>query len=104
MPATFTLRPTLETNGSTLLIIGKRDQLLAPATQKLLPKEVTPPIWSDMVKRNDPGDSGTVAETYTGSNPKRVVAGVVPAKHSRHNAASHPVAIAHIVQRTGLKG
>ncbi len=106
MPATVTIHSTPEalSTSDTLLLIGRRDRLLADDVRALVPASVGDRTWRQMVKRTDPGDVGRVAATFTGSSPVRVVAGVLPEPCSRHNTPARSLAIPGLVAGAGLKG
>ena len=69
---------------------------------------VTPHVgeraWRAMLRRSDPGDTGRLATSWTGSTPARVSAGVLPEVCSRHNSPARAWAIPALVQSGGQKG
>jgi probable aminopeptidase NPEPL1 len=91
-------------NADTLLLIGRAAQLLSDRALALVPSSVPEAVFRDMVKRADPGDFGRVSVTHTGSQPRRVAAGVLPEHASRHNTPSRALCIPGIIQGSGLKG
>ena len=86
MPArlSFHADPSAIVEARTLLVIGRRRQLLSSTVRDHLPPRIDE-AWEDMVGRSDPGDDGRASGSWTGDTPARVVAGVLPEKCSRHN-------------------
>ncbi len=106
MPATLTLHadPNDLMSGSTLLVIGRKSQLLSAQTRAFLPEILPDRVWKQMIDRNDPGDSGRAVVTHVDGAPSRIVAGILPEVCSRHNAPSRAWAIPGIIGSAGLKG
>ncbi len=94
MPATLTVleRPADLGELDTLLIVGRRERLLAADVRALLPEGFSAAAWEAMVG-GDARDSARTAETFTGGSPRRVAVGVLPESCSRHCPPSRALAI-----------
>ena len=106
MPATLTLHPdpnTLLSNG-TLLVIGRKSCLLSETVRALLNDRVPEIVWTKMVERTDPGDTGRAVSTHVDGKPHKIVAGVLPEVCSRHNTPSRAWAIPGLIAAAGLRG
>jgi probable aminopeptidase NPEPL1 len=102
MPTSFQVLPdaSAAADVDTLVIVGRQSRLLSPEVRALV-TSLPPGAWDDMVKRGDPGDNGRTASSYTGGQPRKIVAGVLPDACSRHNAPSRAWAIPGLVKAAG---
>jgi probable aminopeptidase NPEPL1 len=83
----------------TLVVVGRAQRLIEVDIRRLLPSAIADgPIWDDMVRRGDPGDSGRTATTHTGGSPRRVAAVILPNTLSRHNATSACLPVTGLVR------
>ncbi|MCA9537662.1 MAG: leucyl aminopeptidase family protein, partial [Myxococcales bacterium] len=81
-----------------LLIVGRRDRLLADDVLDLLP-EAARALWDGLIDEASPGDAGAAVSTrLAGEGPKRLIAAVLPEACSRHNSPARPHAIADLVR------
>lgn len=84
---------------STLLLVGRRDQLLAQTVPGVPHR-----LWVAMIKQNDPGDTGRTVVTHAEGTPGKIVAGILPEACARHNTPSRALAIPGLVTSAGLRG
>jgi len=106
MPATLHVHADpsdLPENLDTLLLVGRRERLLAEDVRALLPESLPVEAWEAMVG-GEAKDHGRIATHYTAAGPRKVVAGVLPEKCSRHNAPSRAWAIPGLVRGMGRRG
>ena len=106
MPATITVHDSVSDllAASTLLVIGRKEELVSPRVRALLADVVPMGVWTQMIESTDPGDAGRAAITHVESKPHKVVAGVLPEVCSRHNTPSRAWAIPGLVGAAGLGG
>ncbi len=75
----------------TLVVVGRKEQLLSAAVRSLLPSD---DAWEAMVGSVKPGDAGGAASTWlVGDGVSKLVACVLPEPCSRHNSPARPHAI-----------
>ncbi len=88
-----------------LVVIGRASRLMSEDVRHHLPPALDLKAWEEMVQRGgDAGDTGRVASTYTGGQPTRVVAVVLPEPCSRHNAPSRAWAIPALLAGVSGRG
>lgn len=105
MPATvhFHDDPAALIDLDTLLVIGRKERLLAEDVVSRLPEGLAEAAWTAMVE-HEAKDNGRYATTHLGGRPRKVVAGVLPENCSRHNAPSRAWAIPGLVKGMGNRG
>lgn len=87
-------------DAETLLFVGSKEQLLAPAVSALLPVGVAPAVWEAMVasaKGDNGGASSTWLQPSDGAKPRKLTAAVLPSACSRHNSPAQPHALSALV-------
>ena len=106
MPANLTLHadPNEVLGATTLIVIGRKSQLLSQQVRSLLPDSLPRGVWELMIERNDGGDFGRSAVTHVEGTPSKIVAGILPEACSRHNTPSRAWAIPGLIGSAGLKG
>ncbi len=87
----------------TLLVIGRKERLLAADVRARLPKSLAEGAWEAMVAA-EARDQPRSAASFTGGRPRRVVAGVLPEACSRHNPPSRAWALPTLVRAAGKTG
>ena len=87
--------PSAASGCDALLLVGRRERLLAPELRELLPDSVQA-SWERMLESVDSGDAGAATCTWTSTDaPARVAACVLPEPLSHHNtpARSHAITV-----------
>ncbi|MCB9688451.1 MAG: leucyl aminopeptidase family protein [Alphaproteobacteria bacterium] len=87
-----------------LVFLGRGARLLEPDVLRLLPESVGEPVFTQMVRKSDPGDTGRLVTTWTAGTPARVSAALLPEPCSRHNSPSRAFAVGHALQGALHKG
>lgn len=87
----FVAGPDAAPSASTLVIVGRREQLQSDAVRALLP--ITVGAWDAMLESCTTGDAGASASTFTDGDVTKVVACVLPEPCSRHNSPARPHAV-----------
>jgi probable aminopeptidase NPEPL1 len=95
MPArlAFVADPGHLQGADAVVFLGRAGRLMDPRVRQLVPPTVGDAVFTQMVGKSEPGDSGRVQSTWTSSTPSRVHAAVLPEPCSRHNAPSRAGAV-----------
>jgi len=94
---------TLTEGAHTLVVIGRKERLLAADVRACLPPGAAD-AWDAMVESISPGDAGGSASTWlAGAGLSKVVAGLLPEPCSRHNSPARPHAVASLSAHAGGK-
>ena len=105
MPASLIVTTTdALSHARTLVLVGRRKRLEHKDTIALLPKGVSPKVWSSMLKRCEPGDAGRASATWNKDGTGQVIACVLPEHCSRHNAPSRAWAIPGLLRSNANHG
>jgi len=83
----------------TLVIVGSKERLLAPAASALVPEGVSRGVWEAMCgAKGDNGGSNTTWLPAVGDGkPRKLTACVLPSACSRHNSPAQPHALTALV-------
>jgi probable aminopeptidase NPEPL1 len=106
MPAriAFVAEPSQLVGADSVVFVGRADRLLEPRVRSLVPPIVGDAVYTQMVSRSEPGDTGRLVTTWTASTPSRVHAAVLPEPCSRHNTPTRSQAITSLVAGAANKG
>jgi probable aminopeptidase NPEPL1 len=88
----------------SFVFLGRAERLLDPKVRHLVPPTVGDGVYTQMVNKSEPGDSGRAVSTWTASTPSRVHAVVLPEPCSRHNAPSRATVIPGLLSGVVHKG
>ena len=88
-------------DAESLVIVGTKERLLAPAASALVPEGVSRAVWEGMcaaAKGDNGGSNSTWLPPATdGGKPRKLTAAVLPSACSRHNSPAQPHALTALV-------
>ncbi len=99
-PLSFVSTGRVPEDVSTLMVVGTRERLRSAEIMTLIPADFRP-VWEVMVASLGSGDDGDVATSWLpGTGPlRRLLAGSLPEKLSRHNSPAAPHAITSQIRK-----
>ena len=91
------------TTGDSLMVVGRKDRLLAADVRALVAPFVSDGVWRAMINGGETGADGRLATSWREETPTLIAAGILPEPVARANSPSRAWSVPVLIESLGRR-